>query len=367
MFNSVYSPDGLRPIPIAIVDEDRSDYSGIIVERLKKEKSIKLVETTREKAEKQVAMNMVEAAFVITPDFKEKIIKEDVNGIIKILKNPSSIAAEMIGETIAGTTMRLLCNAAASNIVVKEYSSLVYSTSKSSQEVWNEAWKHTDDQWNQSKPLMKIDIQDINGSIANINHLVAQNFRILWGVTAAFLMFFLLIGAWWLADEKINGTIIRLLSSTVTPLSLVMANIIFLFIIGIVLSGVLLVIIRYILGISHVPLIPVFLILSSYIFFVSALVLTISVYLSPIQLNFFIPVFSLFTAIIGGCFWNIDVLSDKITKLSLITPQGWAIKALNSVTIEGSKLDFILWVVFGFSLLSAILMFISYRKIERST
>lgn len=364
LFNSVYSPNGFRPIPVAIVDQDKSDFSRVIIERLKKEKSIKLLETTKDDAEKKVASNMLEAAFVIMPGFKEKIKTENASEVIKVIKNPASISSEMIGETIAGTTMRLLCSAAASNIVVKEYQSLSYDLGKSSQEVWDKAWKHTDNQWNQPEPLMKVELIDINGNTEDGSAHFVQNYRILWGVMAAFLMFFLSVGAWWMADEKRNGTLARMLCSTVSPMTIVMGNMIFLFLVGIFQAVVMMAVIKFIFGIDQIPLLPVSVVIASYILFLASFVITVSLYMSPIQLNFFIPVFSLFTAIIGGSFWNIDILSDKITNLSLITPQGWAIKALNSVTMEGSKLDFMLWVMLGFSIFSIILMYVSYKKIK---
>lgn len=364
LFNSVYSPDGLRPIPIGIVDEDKSDFSRMVIERLKKEKSLKLLETSKSKAEKLVASNMLEASFVISKGFKEKIIEGNAAGVIKVIKNPGSIAAEMIGESISSIAARLLCSAAASDIVVREYANLGYNPSKNSKETWREAWAYTDAQWNQPVPLMKVDVQDINSEIPTDKVAKGQDFRVLWGVILAFLMFFLLLGAWFMADERRNGTIMRLRCSKISSLTVIAGNIIFLYFIGILQAGIVVLLYKFFWGIKELPVLQVFLILSSYILFTCSLTLIVSVYFAPIQLNFFVPIFSLITAVIGGCFWSIDILSEKVARLSLLTPQGWALKALNTAATGGSKIDSILSVIVGFSIISIVFVIFTNRKLK---
>ena len=363
MLNSVYAPNGFRPIPIGIVDQDMSDYSRFIIEVLKKDKFIRLLETSEEDAKAKVSTNMLEAAFVITSGFKERINKQENKGLIKAIKNPSSISAEMIGETIAGTTARLLCTAAASNIVVKEYETFGLNSSKSGKDLWNDAWNFTEAIWNSPEPLMKVDVIEVLGVVPSTSSK-GQDLRILWGVIIAFLMFFLLIGAWWLADEKRNGTITRLLCSSVSPLTLIVSNIVFLYLIGIFQSGILIWIFKLFLGMEGIPLLGVFILLSAYIFLISSMAVMVSVYLTPIQLNFFVPVFSIFTAILGGCFWNMEFISKEITRFGLLTPQGWTLEALNLLMNGRIMSSFIYFVEIGFFITSLLFVLISYKKMR---
>ena len=363
LLNSIYSPNGFRPIPIGIIDQDKSDYSRFIVEVLKKDNSIKLLETTEEDAKTKVSTNMLEAAFVITSGFKEKVIKQESKGLIRTIKSPSSISAEMIGETIAGITARFLCNAVASNIVVKEYETIGLSSWKNSRELWNDAWNFSEATWNRPVPLMNVDVIEVEGALPSASSK-GQDLRVLWGVIIAFLMFFLLIGTWWLADERRNGTITRLLCSSVSPLTLIVSNVIFLYLVGIFQVGILVAIFKLFLGMQEIPLLGVFLLLSAYILLISSIAVLVSVYLAPIQLNFFIPVFSIFTAIIGGCFWNMELLSKDITRFSLLTPQGWALEALNMLINERGMWNSIFQIEIGFLIISLLFILISYKKLS---
>lgn len=362
LMNSVYLPDRFTLIPVGVVDQDKSDYSKLVVERLKQNKALKIVETTGQNAEKLVAGNILEVAFVIPTGFKQRIINEEASGLIKVYKNPGSIAAEMVGETVASCTVRLLCGAAASNIVVQEYSRMGYLTHRGSKEVWNEAWAYTDKQWSQPEPLMRVDVIDVNGNTQKIDQQ-KQDYRVLWGVLVALLMFFLLIGAWWMADERQNGTAVRLLCSEVPALSLIFGNIISLCIIGVIQTGATMLFFVFVPGGKSLPLFAAFLALLPYILFISSLALLVSVYLKPIQLNFFIPVFSLFTAVIGGCFWN-SMITDRISGLSLLTPQGWVLKALDMISLHEGKLESVLYIIIGFIVISGLFVGLSYGKIK---
>lgn len=366
LLNSIYPHNGIKQIPIGIVDEDETDFSKMVIEHLKKNKGIKVIETDIKDAEKQVSVNMMEAAFIITPGFKENILKENPKGIIKVIKNPASISAEMIGENVASATIYLLCGAAASNFIVEEYKKLGYSFIKPD-EVWREAWKSIENQWNSPEPLMKVEILDIGNNPKFFNPVFNENLRILWGVLTAFIMFFLLYGSWWLIDEKRSGTILRLFTAPISPLAVIMGNIIFLFLLGILQVVLVIVIFGFLLGVERLPVLEILLVFSIYILLVNSIAMLASTIFSSIQLNFFIPVFSIITAVISGCFWNIDILYKEMSKISLFTPQGWVLKILNEISFgENSIVSVlpILPIMFVFVVLSVIFIYISYNKLK---
>lgn len=53
------------------------------------------------------------------------------------------------------------------------------------------------------------------------------------------------------------------------------------------------------------------------------------------QLYSIVPVFSLLTGFLGGCFWSFLPLSDNVRLLSYLTPQGWAMSALQESVVRG--------------------------------
>lgn len=76
------------------------------------------------------------------------------------------------------------------------------------------------------------------------------------------------------------------------------------------------------------------------IFFVYLLaVISISLFLSsilktPAQLQAGAPVFTLLTGFAGGCFWNFVEMPERLKQLSMLTPQGWALRGINSLLIN---------------------------------
>lgn len=329
LVNSVYSQDGIK-IPVAVVDEDNTNFSKFLADGITANKALKVSITNKKSAEQLVSANTLEAAFVIPKGFEEKLKHEEFNGLITMIKNPRSISAEMIGEGIASSAIKLLCASIASNKVVSEYSKLTGLSDKEKEALWLEAWKHTEEQWNQPEPLMKVDISKINASNARNRAVDSKDSRIILGVISAFLVFFLLQGSWWLSEEERNGTIYRIKLSKVSSWDLIAGNVLFLLLAGISTAAIYLLIFNGIFGIRIDLTFNLFIALVSYIFFISSIVFIFSSFLSPVQLGIFIPVFSLFTALAGGCFWDISLLDKSIGLISLFTPQGWFLKMLDS-------------------------------------
>jgi ABC-type multidrug transport system permease subunit len=68
-------------------------------------------------------------------------------------------------------------------------------------------------------------------------------------------------------------------------------------------------------------------------------VVAISMFLSSVlktqaQLQAGAPVIALLTGFMGGCFWNFIEMPERIKMLSLLTPQGWALSALNGLLLD---------------------------------
>ena len=356
LMNSVFSQEGSR-IPIAVVDEDNTAFSKFVVDRIKENMALKVNIINQKTAEEMVSSNRLEVAFIISRGFEKKIKQGEYSDLIKMIKNPKSISAEMIGEGIASSAVKLFCASMASNKVVAEYSKLSKITFEEKNKLWNETWKQIEQQWNQPEPIMKIDISRVN---ANTTKNIGSNIdgsRIILGVISAFLMFFLLMGAWWLSEEERNGTIFRIKVSTISPLAIIAGNMLFLYVVGIIQSLLYLLFFRLILNISIPVTFDLFVSLTSYIFLISAIVFILSAYFTPIQLGIIIPIISLFTALAGGCFWDITMFDSVIQKISLLTPQGLLLKIFDSP-------EQAIAINLFFLLAGTILLWISYIRLK---
>ncbi|MGE5329146.1 MAG: ABC transporter permease [Deltaproteobacteria bacterium] len=357
LVNSVSSKQGIK-IPVAVVDEDKTEFSRFIIDGVSKNEALKVILTSRKTAEEMAAYNRIEAGFIISKGFEKRIKNEELTGLIKMIKNPRSISAEMIGESFASSTAKLICASIASNKVVEEYSKLLEVRPEGRDKLWNEAWKHTEEQWNQPEPIMKVDVIKINSRMHQKAGTDSEQARILIGVTAAFLMFFLLMGAWWISEEERNGTMNRIKVSIVSPAMIIAGNMLFLFLAGIIQTLLYLILFRFILDISIPITVTLFASLACYIFVISSIVFLLSAYFTPMQLGVFIPAFSLFTALAGGCFWDVTIFNKTIQYISLFTPQGWFMKIFDSP-------QFSMIINLFFLLIGSLLLWISNLSLKK--
>ena len=88
-----------------------------------------------------------------------------------------------------------------------------------------------------------------------------------------------------------------------------------------------------------------------------------SVFKTATRLNAFTPVFVLLTSFAGSCFVDISLLSDTFEKVSLLTPQGITLKALNEIFIDRNSLE---WFRYSGILipLSMLLLSVSYPRLK---
>jgi len=356
LLNSVSSKQGIK-IPIAVVDEDKTEFSKFLIDGVKANRALNVSVTNTKTAEEMVAYNRIEAAFIIPKGFEERVKKEEFADSIKLIKNPRSISAEMIAEGFASSAAKLICASSASDKVVAEYAKFLTLNMEQRNNLWNEAWKHTADQWNQTEPIMKVDIIKINSNMPQQLGINSKDSRIVLGVIAAFLMFFLLMGAWWMSEEERNGTIYRIRVSTVSPSVIIIGNMLFLCIIGIIQSLLYLTLFKYILDISVPITISLIASFTGYIFLISSIVFLLSAYFTPLQLGIFVPAFSLFSALVGGCFWDITIFDKTIERISLFTPQGLFLKIFDSPELLTAINTF-------FILIGSLLLWFSYFRLK---
>lgn len=140
-------------IPIAIIDEDQSDLSRLLVERISGQAKIHLYKVSGEKAERMLLRNEVDSVFVIKKGFQKILLTGEREHSIEVWTSPSSMAEGIVREVIASETARLTSDVKAADWVVKVFKNLDIHIDQS--KTWNAAYDYTDSQW-EPEPLMTI-------------------------------------------------------------------------------------------------------------------------------------------------------------------------------------------------------------------
>jgi len=351
-------------IPIAIVDEDNSGYSRTLVDRLAEKEGFKIESATGEKALEMLKGSKVEEVFIIKKGFEGKIVNGENQGIIDLIKSPSSFSADFVSEVVAGEVIRFITGNMAADWVVGQYEK---NGKPVSDTLADEVISYTDMQWD-PKPLMTINYQEMEGGAAKevqrvyIPAATATSA----GIIVVFIMFFVLFSSGWLIEERRNGTLKRLISGPDALIYSFFGNIFALIISGMLQVALFSVIDKLLFDVDIFTGILSYLVFFAYLLSVISISLFLSSILkTPAQLQAGAPVFVLLTGFAGGCFWNFVEVSDRLKVLSKLTPQGWALEGINRLLLYPGSLSVIALPVTVLLGISLILIPLSYIIIEK--
>ncbi len=319
-------------VPVVLVDEDISDDSQLLVERIQGKEGLAVSILDRNKAGDELMQNKVEAVFLIKQGFSDKLKAGNANELIDFIKSPASYSSEYIAEIVAGEVLRIHSGYMAANSVVSNYKKL---GKVSGDELFNEVIEYTDSFW-EPEPLMKMEYYEIKGGEPDKQgfYMPAATATSA-GIITAFIMLYILFCSGWLIEERTNGTLKRLIACIDALFLTYAANIIAIFISGILQILLFAVIIRLVFGVVLFTSVLSYLVMAAYLI----CVISIGMFLSSIlktsaQLQSAAPFLALVTGFIGGCFWNFVDVPQRIQALSRFTPQGWTLYAINSLIIN---------------------------------
>ncbi|MFJ7748167.1 ABC transporter permease [Peribacillus sp. NPDC097295] len=138
-------------VPIAIVDEDQTDFSRNVIKQMEVQQRIVVKETSFDDADILLSRNEVDSIFVFKKGFQEHILKDERKETIELWTSPTSIASGIVREVVASEVTKLTSSVKAANRVEK-----LYQQSKGIEaEVWDDAFEYTKEQLD-PKPLMTI-------------------------------------------------------------------------------------------------------------------------------------------------------------------------------------------------------------------
>ena len=207
-------------VPLAIVDEDNSQYSQIVIKKVQDNLVLRAQVTNRKSAEQLLKSNKIDCIFVFQNGFEKKLLNGEV-GIITIVKTPLSLASGMIMEVVASQVLRLSSNVSAANYVVEKYRELGLS---GEQNVWDNAWNYTDSQW-EPEPLMIMSYKeiDINQALTKQQSGVLQ-LKSLMGWLLSVLMLAAFLASIWVIDEQKYGVFQRIKTTNVKLYTYLIGN-----------------------------------------------------------------------------------------------------------------------------------------------
>jgi ABC-2 type transport system permease protein len=147
-------------IPVAIVDEDQSEFSEAILAGMKTQEMLTVLEGSMEEGSRWLERNEVDSLFILKAGFQERLLQEKGEESIALLTSPTSVASGIVQEVVASEVIKITSGIKAANRVQRLYD----RHGVEAPHAWQNAYDFTLGQW-EPVPLMTIDY--VEGSLEN--------------------------------------------------------------------------------------------------------------------------------------------------------------------------------------------------------
>ncbi|GGD02667.1 hypothetical protein GCM10007216_36780 [Thalassobacillus devorans] len=139
-------------VPVGWVDQDNTQFSSLVYERLEENERLNLKKLDLEEAKRLVQIGELEAAFLIEVGFEEQLKTGETGDTIRWLRTEASAFDAFAKEKVASEATRLLLNS----------KSAQFAAEYQGDSVWGDTFTQADSYW-QPDPLFKMDFHWVSG------------------------------------------------------------------------------------------------------------------------------------------------------------------------------------------------------------
>lgn len=317
-------------IVVPVADLDGSVYSQRFVTAIGESSAVDVKPVSEATALQLVADGENPVAVVVAKGFGERIEDDEV-ARVRVVRDPGSASAQAAAQVVDSAAMRTAADAQAARVAAR---ALAGSTELS------DLFEYADGLWSPDPPVA-VESRVVLATQARENELEAPaNTQYSLGFTVFFITMVALSSAGGVIEEREYGTLRRLLAAPVRRAEVLVGKTL-----GVALvasaEGALLVgagVLVFGVPWGHDP-VPVALVLGSLVIAATGLGIMISALVrTRSQMIAIVPVLSTAMAMVGGCYWPLDITSPFMQKLALVTPTGWAMTGLTNVVARGGGL-----------------------------
>ena len=332
-------------IPIAIVDEDQSDFSSVILNRLSKQSNIRLLVVPIKDAKKLLKTNEVDSVFVLKKGFQEKILEQNREGIIEEWVTPSTMAVGIIRELIASEVIRITSNIKAADKVVHLYEAK--NIAEHPEQIWNMSFTFADNQW-EPEPLMTIDYTHVAGKRETSNKSEKALFNPSIGLWTFFSMLSIFMSMSWMVREQ--QTVFTRIRTTAKGLASYLLPSIGAYWVMHSIQATFSYMIFVSLGIAESSL-NMLCSMILFVFFALSLCIWMASYSKNLNHYYLVSIlFVLFIGIAGGSFFPVQEISKHLQQIGFFLPHGLVLLYLTDFQRETQliwaiSLSLLLWVL----------------------
>lgn len=345
-------------VPLAVVDEDGSALSKALISGISQKEGLKVIEVeNRKMADTLLKNEEAEAGVFILEGFEAAILRGKTQGILELVKSPTTVSTELIKEIVAAEVLQLRAAEYAYDWITRRYEENGVGNKVTREEIWAHVESYL-----KPVPPMTILYEEIEGSPVSLEDVSIPPYAAASsGVLVLFVMLTLIFGSGWVCEERSNGTLNRIFSSPGSLLSVYLGNTLALFVLGFFQTLLFVVIQQIVFDITMLTGFSSWLVMMAYILCAASVsMLLASLFRTAAQLQAVAPVFSIITGLMGGCLWNLAGIPRELVPITRLTPQGWALSAITALYANPDEWNYAMPAIRVFLAASLILLTVSY-------
>jgi ABC-2 type transport system permease protein len=331
-----------KTVPLLVVDKDKSTYSKMVVDRLRKDKVFEVKASDETKARDQVKRGLAAGA-VIVPEGYGSDLNSGRNVELKVMNLAGSGDAPALQQIVSGLASRYSTDAYSAATTVKVLQDHNRLAANLSDQAWEDTFMAADKAWEPAP--VTVDARTVTASSVRGKKTISTGFsQTSIGFTLTFIMFMLVGGASSILEERQKGTLGRLLTTPTTKSTFLGGKIMGLFSTAIVQAVILIAAGRFIFGVNwgRDPL-PLIVIMLAFIFAISALgILIAALSRTTAQAQSVAPILIISMAMLSGCYWPIEITPPSMQAVAKFLPTNWAMTGLVDIVVRGHGWDAVL-------------------------
>jgi ABC-2 type transport system permease protein len=326
-----------KKVLLLVVDKDKSTFSKLVATRLDQDKIFLIKATNETKAHDQVKRGLAAGA-VIVPEGYGNDLRNGRKVELKVMNLAGSGNAPALQQIVSGLSSRYSTDAYSATTTVNALLKSNRLAPEASDQAWEDAFKAADKAWEPAP--VTVDARTVTASAVRGKKTISTGFsQSSIGFVLTFLMFMLVSGASTIVEERQNGTLGRLLTTPTTKATFLGGKIMGLFSTAIVQAAILIAVGRFVFGVNwgRDPL-PLIVIMLSFIFAIAAFgILIAALARTTAQAQSTTPILIMSLAMLGGCFWPIEITPPAMQTVSKFLPTSWAMSGLVDIIVRGQS------------------------------
>lgn len=341
-FGLMLGGSGESRVSVALADADGSEASVLAARLVREEPSFRVVEATPARARILVGRGDVAAA-VILPSGFGNAVRLGQQAEIELVKDPRDTAAIAVGQVIEGVAGRIAADARIADIALRTLEDLAAppgAPPHGPTPSFDDLYKNADAAW-EPRPPVTVDSREVRASAVRGDRTVPMGFsQFSLGFTVMFVLFIAFNGAGGILEERENGTLARLLTTPTSKTVLLAGKLLGVYTTCLAQALIMISVGAFVFRVpwGNDPL-GVAVIVGVYALAATGLGLLLSsIVRTRSQISSLGSVLAVVLAMLGGCYWPIDIVSPTMRSIAWFTPTGWAMRGLTDIVVRNQGL-----------------------------